>query len=372
MNRKSIEQKMENPLLVVETQNYCKLALATSCKHCSVESYAEKESKTDSDVDWINVVEQFAKIGKDGHVIVKNGAGALGDTEISILEKALTKGLSISITTEGVCVPKGFESKLYELEKNHVGKVGVTVSLEGATKEIYGQLRKPEHFERAVDFMKRAKLKGLTVATNYVVHAGNVSSIQDYVNFAVNELGVEKVNFLELHSTGNARKNKLEVADSQKYFDELMRTYREGDDKVKDALEGTFAAEVYRAENGLSQGNNGCPAGSRGMYFIQHSGEVFPCSSLELPQYHVGNIKAMNLEEVNQSMEFGYARKVAQSLKSGNPLVSMCPGMLESFGEEGRMQEAEKMTAIITNYLKEKGVELTKDKNCNNCYSPAF
>lgn len=371
MNRKSLEKRMENSLLVLETQNYCAIASETPCKHCSVEDYSDARPQTSSNIDWIDVIEQFAEFGKNGHVVVKNGAAALGDTEISLLEKALSKGLSVSVTTEGVCVPDGFKSDLYRLASEHDGRVGVTVSLDGETAEIYSQLRQSEHFDRVVSFIRDAQANGLHVATNYVVHAGNVGSIQDYVNFAVHELGIEKINILELNSIGNARKNGLKVADPQEYFDELMKTYTEGDEQVRNALDGTFAAEVYRAEKGLSEGCNGCPAGSKGMYFIQHDGEIFPCSSLELPQYHVGNIKRMTFAEADDSMEFGYARKVARSLSSENPLVSMCPGRLESFGEQGRMEHATEMTEIITNYFKEKGIELTKDNTCN-CYSPAF
>ena len=110
MNRKSIEQKMQSPLLVVETQNYCNLA---SCKHCSVEDYVGAEPQTNSNIDWLNIIDQFSELGKEGHVVIKNGAGALGDTEANILEKTLKKGLSASITTEGVCVPREFKSELY-------------------------------------------------------------------------------------------------------------------------------------------------------------------------------------------------------------------------------------------------------------------
>lgn len=371
MNRKSLEQKMENPLLVLETRNYCAIASEDPCKHCSVESYVGAKPQKNSGIDWLDVIKQFSEFGTKGHVVLKNGAGALGNIEISILEKTLNEGLSASITTEGVCVPDKFKSELYKLADEHEGKLGVTVSLDGETPEIYGQLRKPKHFDRTISFIRDAQSHGLDVATNYVVHAGNVDSLQDYVSFAVKKLGVKKVNLLELNSTGNAKRNGLKEADSQQYFNVLMRTFTEGDEQIRQALEGTFAAEVYKAENGLSEGCTGCPAGSKGMYFIQHKGEIFPCSSLELPQYHVGNVKKMTLAEADKSMEFGYARKVAQSLKTENPLVSMCPGRLESFGEQGRMEQATEMTKIITNYLKEKDIKLTKGNSCN-CYSPAF
>ncbi len=371
MKRKSLEQKMENPLLVLETRNYCAIASEDPCKHCSVEGYVRAEPQMNSGVDWLNIVEQFSEFGENGHVVLKNGAGALGDSEISILEKTLNEGLSASITTEGVCVPNKFKSELYKLADEHKNKLGVTVSLDGETRETYGQLRRPEHFDSVVSFVRDAQSHNLDVATNYVVHAGNVGSLQDYVNFVVKELGVKKINLLELNSTGNAKRNGLKEADSQQYFDVLMKTFSEGDEQIKQALDGTFAAEVYKAETGLSEGCNGCPAGSKGMYFIQHDGEIFPCSSLELPQYHVGDVERMTLAEADKSMEFEYARKVAQSLKTENPLVSMCPGRLESFGEQGRMEQATEMTKIITNYLKEKGIELTKGDSCN-CYSPAF
>ena len=111
MNRKSLEGKMERPLLVVETQSYCSLASAgQSCKHCSVEGYSYGEPSVSSSVDWDNVIDQFASTYKKGHLVLKNGAGALQDMELGLLERALDNGISVSITTEGVCVPDKFKS----------------------------------------------------------------------------------------------------------------------------------------------------------------------------------------------------------------------------------------------------------------------
>jgi len=369
---KSKNGKMEKPFLIVETKGYCKLVgQERACKHCSVEAYT-KPGCSNGKVDWNEVIKQFAGLNGSGHVVLKNGAGALRETEVSLLEQALESGLSASVTTEGVCVPSDFESRLFELGQQYQGRLGVTVSLDGATKEVYSQLREESGFDKAVGFVKKAKAKGLDVAVNYVVHEGNVEQIKDYVDFVVNELGVKRVNFLELNLTGGARKNGLKVADPETYFKVLIDTYAEGNEKVKSALGGTFAAAVDKYLKG-SNGCKGCPAGSYGMAQVNNRGDIFPCSSLELPQYRAGNIAEMSLSEAMGSEQFEKARKAAESVAEGNPVVSMCPGRLESFGELGQIDEATRLTGVITAYLKKKGVDVSEIRaRDNTCYSPAF
>ena len=370
---KSKNQKMETPLLILETRNYCKLASEDdACKHCSVDSYLER-SNNHKRPDWNGVISQFSGLGDTlGHVVLKNGASALRDREIGILEQTLESGLSASVTTEGAYVPSDFEARLMELGREYPHKLGVTVSLDGHTKEVYGQLRKEEDFDKTVEFIQRANAGGLNVGVNYVVHEGNVSEIKDYVDFAVNELNVDKVNFLEINLTGGARRNGLKVADSETYFKALIDTYAEGNEKVKLALRGTFAAAIDQYLNEGS-GCRGCPAGSEGMAHISCSGEISPCSSLELPQYNAGNVAKVSLSEAMRSRPFAFARTVAESARAKNPLVSMCPGRLESFGELGSYDESIKLTHVITGYLQEKGVNLSDFREADNrCFSPAF
>lgn len=368
---KSNDGKMEVPLLILETRNYCELASqGDACKHCSVDSYLESSNGYQKP-NWTEIVRQFSEIG-EGHVVLKNGASALGNAELSILEQALDNGLSASVTTEGSHIPSDFEARLIELGREYEGKLGVTVSLDGHNKETYGQLRREEDFDRTVDFIQRANSNGLNVGINYVVHAGNVEEIKDYVDFVVNELEVNRVNFLEINLTGGARKNNLEVADPETYLKVLIDTYVEGDERTKSALRGTFASAIDKYINGES-GCKGCPAGSYGMAHISHSGDIHPCSSLELPQYYAGNVADVSLSKAMKSEPFKYARKVAGSEQVGNPIVNMCPGRLESFGELGRLDEATRLTRTITNYLVEKGVDTSEIRQTDNmCYSPAF
>ncbi len=369
----SNQGKMKIPLLIIETRDYCKLVSENeACKHCSVDSYLIR-SKCKETPNWSEVIRQFSEIGyTPGHVVLKNGAAALGTQELSILEQALKKGLSVSVTTEGAHIPSDFEKRVMELGREHQGKLGVTVSLDGHTPELYGQLRKDKDFGRTIGFIKRINSEGLDTGVNYVVHAGNVNEIKDYVDFVVNELGVGKVNFLELNLTGGARKNNLEVADSETYLNILIDTYAEGNEKVKSALRGTFAAAIEECL-GSNIGCKGCPAGSEGMFHVNNKGDIFPCSSLELEQYNVGNVTNISLSEAMESIQFAYARKVAESASATNSIVSMCPGRLESFGELGHLDKATALTKNITNYLAEKGIDVSEVRQISNrCYSPAF
>ena len=365
--------KMDVPLLIMETQNYCNLVNEErACKHCSVDDYVNP-SKCGDKVDWNEVVSQFVGLNGSGHVVLKNGAGALGEIEMSLLEQVLESGLSTSVTTEGACMPSGFKSSLFDLGQKYEGALGVTVSLEGATKEIYGQLRDESLFDGAVAFIKEAKANGLEVGVNYVVHAGNVGHLKEYVGFVVDELGVDKVNLLELNVTGGAKRNGLEIADPETYFKVLTDVYVGGREAVKLALKGTFAAAVDEYVGG-GKGCRGCPAGSQGMAHVNHKGEIHPCSSLEgLSQYNAGVVSEITLSEAMESTQFAYARKVAESLAEGNPVVSMCPGRLESFGDLGQLDKATDLTRTLTGYLEEKGVDHLEMKGADNgCHSPAF
>ena len=356
------QMSKQTNILILETQNYCSLALENKqCKHCSVDDYVSGDNSI-SEVDWENVISQFSEMGGE-KVVLKNGAGALGDEEISVLEKALESDMDVSVTTEGVLVSERFEERLYELSKEYNGKVGVTVSLEGENKEVYGQLRMPEHFDKAISFIRQTKDNGLHVATNMVVHDENVDHIQDYIQFVVQELGVDKINFLELNPTGNALRNNLKVAKPEKYLMALVSAYGSGDEEIRSAMNDTFAAAIYNGK-----GCRGCDAGLNKIY-VNHNGDIFPCTSMEYKGYTPGNVKDVKLIDAIGSAEFKDARKDTERM-SDHSISVMCPGRFRSFSKLSNENSALELTKKITQYLTENKIDTKNEPD--RCYSPAF
>jgi len=337
--------------LILETQDSCaNVNNNAQCKHCSEDYTIESKNN----VDWNDIVEQFSKLDSLGQIIIKNGAGALGDTEISILERALEEELSVSLTTEGTYVPASFESRFLGLAGRYSGNIGVTVSLDGHSSEIYGILRNQNDFDAAVKFIRRMVGK-LPVAVNYVVHAGNVEHIPNYTDFVVHELKLDRVNFLELSPVRNATDNSITVADAQTYFNILMRTYEQGDEAIKIALANSYAKALHEGQR-----CRGCEAGR--IIFINSLGNIYPCTRLGIDKYLAGNIAELTLGEAFSSVKFENARTASLS----NDIFNVtCPGRVELMGKS-----AKDLTQIATDWIKLHGV---KDAYpIAKCFSPAY
>ena len=335
---KAFNGEMLQPLLILETENFCANA-KEPCKHCSVEAFSNVSEES---IDFNKAIDEFIALSKGkGHVVFKNGAGALGGKELSLIRKCIENGLDVSITTEGVFVSEKFEEGIGVLSRQFPGKISYTVSLDGATKEVYGLIRQEKYFEKACKFIKKQVDKGMFVSTNFVVHKGNVNHIPEYADFAVHELGVKRINFLQLGLVGNALKNRLEIAEPKDFFEQTINVFEKGDAEIKDALESTFvkAIQDLQANPNKHFACEGCVAGSKNFAFIKSSGGIYPCSSLEAPGFLAGNIKTISLEEAMKGDAFKKARKLALQLRGNYPVVNICPGRNVSIEKDRELAE---------------------------------
>ncbi len=330
----SIDWVMEKGLAIIETNGKCNLG----CLHCNIADENLKPSEGSIEIsDYLRFIEMYSSTAPKGsNIILKNSAGSLGKNELILLEEALKRGLFVSITTEGITVPRFFRDKIEELNRDYHGRVGYTVSLDGSTEEIHRRLRKNISFERVVGFIKYQLQRGIYVETNFVAHEGNLNDLEAYVRFCAEDLGVKKINILPLQEVGAALQNNVLPSNLVSLVDAIILTYENGSEKVKKALDHTIAAYVAkfkkRTENTACEG---CPAGSRHMLMIDCRGDVYPCNSLRDEKYKIRNISGLVLDDLYESDRF---RDVKESIPSAegieSPLNFGCPKIIQKRSEE--------------------------------------
>lgn len=364
---KSINNEMLKPLLILETKTGCAMA-GSPCKHCSVEAYANSNNKEKAN--FFKAISEFIEISKrKGHVVIKNGAGALDEDELRLIKQCVEGSLEVSITTEAVFISKKFKEGISALLEKFPGKINYTVSLDGETKEVYGLIRQEKHFEKACDFIQEQVQKGVFVSTNFVVHKGNVNHIAKYADFVVNTLGVQRINFIQLGLVGNAIKYQLEIANPKDFFHQIIKVYESGNSKERNAIESTFVKAIDNLTNPNKHfGCNGCVAGSKNFAFIKSNGNIYPCSSMESPEYLAGNLKTTSLRKVMNGNSYKKARKAALQLEGKYPIINMCPGRKTPIEKDIELAEE------IQNYLQNKEVrfELNPIKEISMCFNHSF
>lgn len=363
----SINNEMVKPLLILETKTGCAMA-NNPCKHCSVEAYAG--ANNEGKANFSKAISEFIEISnRNGHVVIKNGAGALDEAELSLIKQCLEGNLEVSITTEAVFISKEFDRGISALLKKFPGKINYTVSLDGETKAVYGLIRQEKHFKNACKFIKKQVAAGRLVSTNFVVHKGNVNRIGKYVDFTVNTLGVQRINFIQLGLVGNAVKNNLNSADPNEFFQQIIKVYEAGNTKEKSAIESTFVKAIDSITNPTKHfGCNGCIAGSKNFAFIKSNGNIYPCSSMESPEYLAGNLETTSLLEAMKGSAYRKARKAALQLAGKYPIINLCPG------RKTPIKLDVKLAKKIEKYLKNNKIKFELDslRNISVCFNRAW
>ena len=359
---------METGLAIIETNGRCKMG----CLHCNIADENTK-SLAENSPDYLRFIEMYASQAPRGsNVILKNGAGSLGAKELALVEKALQRGLFITITTEGLTVPEYFSNRVEELNREYPGQVGYTVSLDGSRDEIHRKLRRNIPFDKVTAFIKDQVQRGVYVETNFVAHSENVGDLKKYVNFCVNELGAERVNVLPLQEIGAAAANHLQPPDLVSLVDSLIEAYESGSERVKQAIGHTIGGYAAKLREGTERSScEGCPAGSKHMMMIDSRGDVYPCNSLRDGKYKLGNIGTLSLKELHDGDRFRQVRGSIVSSVDGidSPLNFGCPRIIEKRPEEYR-----RALEHLNRKLEESGVDISRIQKEGKrvCYARTF
>jgi len=300
----TVPQKLPAPFLIVwNFTNMCNL----KCKHCY--QRADKPLPDELSLEEkLNVVEQLDKADVAA-IAFSGGEPLIHPHFLRIASEAASRGMYISVATNGVTITEDFAKKMKE-----AGVRYVEVSLDSVDPNKHDSFRGiPGAWERAVRGIKNSVNAGLTTGIATTLTKMNYNEIEDIVNLA-EELGVKRVIFFNFIPVGRgtdildwdlspeereealktmyklATTRKVEVASTAPQFARVSLQL-----SCKKAVAPTHFA--FSADPGLialADFIGGCGAG-RIYAAVQPNGDVTPCVFMPIK---VGNLREESFEDV--------------------------------------------------------------------------
>lgn len=133
----------------------CNLA----CAHCSVSSSPWVDSSEDLDADeCLRVIEQMAEL-RVSSVLLTGGEFLIRPDALRILRSLADRGIAAGVESNGLLYPPGFFELAREMQEQ--GLLGLTISLDGGTRETHERLRGPRSFERTVANLRLLREHGI-------------------------------------------------------------------------------------------------------------------------------------------------------------------------------------------------------------------
>lgn len=247
------------------------------------------------------VMSQFKNLGGTG-VVFTGGEPTLNKSLISLAKFAVELGLSPKLITNGTLLDKIDINEMCSVIKD------ITVSLDSVNvdelNELWG-LPSENALESAIRGLKKidkySENDKISLIIAPIVSAVNKNNLEEIVSFAKTELTHCEIKwnftkFSEIH--------KKEVDDKLKITDDML------DNALNSALDFPESMSNSKCLFVASNCGKHIPPNAPQFavcapsFFITANGDIYPCQGLEKPEYLLGNIANISLEEATESDNF--------------------------------------------------------------------
>lgn len=272
------------------------------CKHCYLPDHHHHLMPLDVVLriaeEWAAIVER-ERGSFGGFFHLKGGEPLILPYLIDVLDWLAARGtLRFMMTTNGTMLECALLDTFCRLNEALQGNVIIIVSLDGSCEEVHSELRGPQQFARSEEFARRLLDASLNVHFNYVVHAGNLSDVTRFVQYAEN-IGATQVNFLPFVPKGYGEElGEAARPDLRVLHETLAGLYRDGSPARKRLLEGNYAHILDRERAGFATSNE-CVAGYKGLLYVTPEGDAYACPNLVSSGLSLGNVLKEPLQSIN-------------------------------------------------------------------------
>jgi len=321
----------EKPFIVFwELTRACMLA----CKHCRAKAQKKRHPDELSTKEAFALIDMLKEFGKPYPLVVVTGGDPLmRDDLFEILEQASSSKIRVAVAFSGT--PLATRDKIERLKDSGVSRIAI--SIDGSNAEIHDTFRGVEGtFETSMRIIDTANEVGIPLQINTTVTNFNLHDLPDMVKLCLCK-GVVLWDVFFVVPTGRAKKEYMPSA--QEFEDVLCWLYdvsKKANLNVKSSAachlrriefmrdSGVMpdTAELYRElleklekiadrskseESGIVMGSHsrslavdgikrmmGITDG-RGMFFISHTGEVYPSGFLPVV---AGSVREKTLKEI--------------------------------------------------------------------------
>ncbi len=198
-------------------------------------------------------------------------------------------------------------------------EVGISVSLEGATRETDEAIRGKGHFSKAIETLKRLKDEGVITGMLMTVSKFNYHEVPKFIELG-EKLNIDYLRINFLRPIGRAKENKLTVAPLYRFFQMFVETVKDERD-LQEMTSQSFPGFLVGAMR-LRPKNRSCGTGLSAPV-LDSDGSVYPCFGLFIPEFKLGNIREEPLHKILfQNALSKKLRKI--SIDNLNPKCSKC------------------------------------------------
>ncbi len=266
----------KSPLVLgVQITDRCNL----NCPHCNVDANQKGRSLPQDIV--LSIIDEAVRIGVK-ELILGGGEVLLYDDFFIISDFALSKGLNLSFSSNGLLIPE----KIHQISKlqkyNTIIRVGI--SLDGPTPEIHGYFRPIETYESALNAIQILQKSNISTHVLCVLNKSNINFISDYLKFLANR-NIYNVRFIPFMPTGRGKKYKDEMLTPDQFYNILNEKQKMNENYgINIGLSIPWDFLLSPPEKRVP---HPCEAGYLRLW-INSNGDMFPCSYMsDIP---IGNI----------------------------------------------------------------------------------
>jgi MoaA/NifB/PqqE/SkfB family radical SAM enzyme len=283
------------------------------CSHCSVGKEYFVDGACEMPVSSkLEVIDKLADGGVGAISLLGGEPLTLGDGLLAIIQRAVERGIKMSLVTNGLLLEGKFMERLVASGLNRI-----VISIEGATKETHEAIRGKGTFEKLMNNLLNLKRcivetnSSLSIGINTVLSRKNLNEIEKLFDL-LDDVGVNEWTLLSLGDVGYAKDNidglaitPQEEIDTAKRVAEKVHNERDSKLAINPLFTYPLVWDYIEKRYGLKMNKPRiCCTASMSLGFVSPDGHLYPCDRISKECY-VGyklngvEIKPMSL--LNQS-----------------------------------------------------------------------
>jgi radical SAM protein with 4Fe4S-binding SPASM domain len=280
------------------------------CRHCAViDGYARGTQLRKEDL--FRAIDQLAEM--QGASVALSGGEPLLRRDLPELLHYAAGRLRVSLTTNGTLISDEIAAQLARAAAT------VEISVDGSCAEVHDRIRGPGAFEATMKGIERLAAAGIArnIRFTTTLTKVNLGDLDAIISLA-ERLGVGGVRFSPVQPIERAERYWDEVGLTP---DELRKAYRFlyrelGKREVE--ISGGFPGFVLD----FAKGEQWCALGRT--LALDPEGNLYPCQLFQHPDYRVGNIQEMSLQDAVESPELFETLRATASRKSAIEACTSC------------------------------------------------
>lgn len=266
-----------------------------SCFHCSVERTPGVPPRISKEI-FYEIVDETASLGAE-NLLISGGEPLLRLDLFELLDYS-TRKLKVSLLTNGTLIRQKEAKQLKQL-----GVSEIVLSLDGASPNTHDYLRGKGNFKRVLNGIDLLINEGLQerINLNFCLSKLNMEEAIDFLKFVENA-GVKKVTFLPVKKLGRAADVWEDLKPDRNLYEMFlinlyeMFFHQDFSIKVNFPLGGFHP--VVKPDEPIST----CPFGTQ--LIVNGEGDIYTCPALLIPEFHLGNVFDISIEEAIKSSKF--------------------------------------------------------------------